>query len=315
MKSKVTIVIPLYNVESYITRCLDSILGQTYRNLEVIVVDDASTDKSLAIVERYQETHPQTIRIIRHEKNIGPMSARRDAYMAATGEYIMFVDADDALPKDAVEKLLNVEKETDADIVAGTAEKIYVDGRKEYRVNELTTPYATPKDIIEALLTQKFKHSLWGKLYKTSIFHENEFLCIDGMTISEDACLFYQLAEVVRSIKTTNEIVYYYYENKTSSTNRVYSNSQLENIIIAQNVILNVCKPYDSLQKLVQIYVTKAIFSLYSEKVSLSGVKSLLKKHSMEKYGSIKAALRFLSITDYYFLLKRYIYVRTKLTK
>ena len=101
---KVSIVIPLYNAELFIGRCLDSILNQTHKDIEIIVVDDVSQDGSLSIVEDYQQSYP-SIKIIKHPTNKGSMMSRKDGYMAATGECLMFVDSDDVLPKYAVEKL------------------------------------------------------------------------------------------------------------------------------------------------------------------------------------------------------------------
>lgn len=126
----VSVVIPQYNVESYISRCLDSVLSQSYNDIEIIVVDDCSTDGSVDVVKQYRERHPD-IRLIRHDRNLGPMMARRDGYEAATGDFIMFVDPDDTLPLDAICNLVSCQRAALADIVVGNALKHNEDGTEK----------------------------------------------------------------------------------------------------------------------------------------------------------------------------------------
>ena len=130
---KVSIIIPVYNAERTLERCIGSVLRQTYPDVEAVLVDDASTDRSRDILHRYRKDNP-CIRIVEHERNQGSMLARHNGCMAATGEYILFLDADDELTSDAVQRL--VEARGDADIVCGSILKIYADGRTEMIANE-----------------------------------------------------------------------------------------------------------------------------------------------------------------------------------
>lgn len=312
-KEKVSIIIPLYNAEAYIERCLRSVIGQSHRDLEVIVVDDASSDNSVEIVEKFVNFHPN-VRLIRHKTNQGSMLSRRDGYEAAQGNFIMFVDADDALPDDAVKKLVNIEKDTDADIIVGTIEKIYVDGHKEYIVSEVKDD-ATSKDIIEALLTQKLKNSLCGKLYKIDLFRNDKLQNFEKMTISEDGCLFYQLAKLTNKIVTKNEITYCYYENKSSSSHRIYGIRQIENIIVANKLMYDICKGYPDCEAELQYKMSRAIFPLYAERVSNREIRNLLNKYDLARYGQISYVARFFKFADYWFLIKRFIRVRLLLKK
>ncbi len=310
---RVSIVIPLYNAEPFIGRCLDSILNQSYKDIEIILVDDVSSDASLSIAEDYQKKH-SSIKIIKHPTNKGSMISRKDGYMAATGECLMFVDSDDVLPLDAVEKLVSKQVEANADIVLGNAVKIYVNGRRE-RIIDNVRANVKKLDFLKALLDEKARRCLWGRLYRTSLFHDYQLKNLDNMTIYEDACLLYQVAVKAEIIEPVDAYVYDYYENKTSVTQRVYGEKQIESIIIANKIIFEVCKLYTQISYELHHRVAKTVFALYSEDIPIKEVKKLLKKHGMQKYGELATACKYLKLSDLWFFLKRFVYVRTKLSK
>lgn len=310
---KISVVIPLYNAEPYIGRCLDSVLRQSYKNIEIVIVDDASTDASLSVVQRYQTQNP-SVTIISHKQNKGAMMSRKDGYTAATGECLMFVDADDTLPLDAVACLVAKQQETNADIVAGNVEKIYVDGHKERLVENLP-PHATGVDMLEALLDEKVRRCLWGRLYRTSLFHEHPLINLDNMTIYEDACLLHQVVVNAHVIVTVDDTVYQYNENMSSVTHRVYGIQQIESIIMANKIIADVCQPYPQLHAKMQHRIAHTVLALYSEKIAIGQLRALLRKHSMQKYGEMGAICKYLNFGDYWYAFKRFFYVRTKLSK
>lgn len=310
---KISVVIPLYNAEPYIGRCLDSVLRQSYKNIEIVIVDDASTDASLSVVQSYQAQYP-SVTIISHKQNKGAMMSRKDGYTAATGECLMFVDADDTLPLDAVACLVAKQQETNADIVAGNVEKIYVDGHKERLVENLPT-HATGVDMLEALLDEKVRRCLWGRLYRTSLFHENPLINLDNMTIYEDACLLHQVVVNAHVIVTIDDTVYQYNENMSSVTHRVYGTRQIESIIMANKIIADVCQPYPQLHAKMRHRIAHTVLALYSEKISVGQLRALLRKHGMQKYGELRTICKYLNVGDYWYAFKRFFYVRTKLSK
>lgn len=310
---KISVVIPLYNAEPYIGRCLDSVLRQSYKNIEIVIVDDASTDASLSVVQRYQTQNP-SVTIISHKQNKGAMMSRKDGYTAATGECLMFVDADDTLPLDAVACLVAKQQETNADIVAGNVEKIYVDGHKERLVENLP-PHATGVDMLEALLDEKVRRCLWGRLYRTILFHEHPLINLDNMTIYEDACLLHQVVVNAHVIVTIGDTVYQYNENMSSVMHRVYGIQQIESIIMANKIIADVCQPYPQLHAKMQHRIAHTVLALYSEKIAIGQLRALLRKHGMQKYGEMGAICKYLNLSDYWYAFKRFFYVRTKLSK
>lgn len=125
---KISIVITVYNIEKYIKECLDSCINQTHRDIEIIIVDDCSPDKSMDIVRGYED---ERIKIVTHTENMGAGWARRHGIEAATGDYVITVDGDDWLSEDFIEKLVKGAEETDADIVSGGLTAVHVDGKIE----------------------------------------------------------------------------------------------------------------------------------------------------------------------------------------
>ena len=114
---KISVIIPVYNDEKYLAQCLDSVLRQTYSNLEIILVDDGSTDSTPELCEKYREKYAN-IRIL-HKKNGGVGSSRNAGLEMATGEYVLFVDHDDLLSETHIEELYKLLKKNDADIAVG----------------------------------------------------------------------------------------------------------------------------------------------------------------------------------------------------
>ena len=135
---KISIVIPTYNVEKYIAECLDSVLKQTYKNIEIICVDDFSTDNTFSILQEYKDKYP-SITLIRNEKNIGATFSRNRGLLLAKGEYVQFLDADDLLftPKIAHQVSLILKEKIMPDFVAGNEYWRKIDGA-EVVLNQFT---------------------------------------------------------------------------------------------------------------------------------------------------------------------------------
>ena len=128
---KVSVVITAYNVEKYIKKAINSVLNQTYKNIELIVVEDCSTDNTLKFIKGLQKSDLAfPINLVQHKENVGAGLSRRDGIKASTGDFIMLLDADDWLNKDYIEHLVDKQKETDADIVGGGITYCYEDTDK-----------------------------------------------------------------------------------------------------------------------------------------------------------------------------------------
>ena len=159
----VSLIVPVYKVEAYLPKCIDSLIGQTYQNLQIILVDDGSPDNCGAICDQYAKMDAR-ITVV-HKENGGLSDARNAGLPFVTGEYIYFVDSDDAIKHDAIERALEIAREFDADVVVSTRngannthKKTVMSGEEAFR---------------EMLLTYFWE--AWGKLYKTSLVSERNF--------------------------------------------------------------------------------------------------------------------------------------------
>lgn len=226
---KISICIPAFNVEKYISRCLDSILCQTFQDFEIVVVDDASTDKSLSIVKEYQQTDNR-IKIIEKKNNEGSMMARKTGYQTAKGAYIFFCDSDDYLPPNSLESLFIEAQTSKSDIVIGNFRREYGNGR--YRDDDRASKALNLKEYKKAILCGTLC-SIWGILFKTSLFHSYQYTTFYNQSFSEDRILLCQLLDHATSISSTDAITYIYFLNNESMTQKRLTIDKLQQQLFA----------------------------------------------------------------------------------
>ena len=169
----VSVVVPVYNTEKWLADCLNSLARQTYHRFEVILVDDGSTDGSGKICDEFAESDWRT-RVI-HEENRGLSAARNAGALAATGEYLLFLDSDDFIDPDTVEKLASAAEKAAADIVATGFNYTYSD-REESAVSQYgkDTCFGNHEGV-EELVSGRIPNFAWGKLIKTGLVREHPF--------------------------------------------------------------------------------------------------------------------------------------------
>lgn len=203
MTKKVSVIVPIYDVEKYLSRCVDSIINQSYADLEIILVNDGSTDNCLEICKAYSERDP---RIVVIDKNNGGLSSARNAGLDnATGEYIMFVDSDDWIRKDAVELLLEDLIESGALMAIGLMKKCseYADSEKIDRKSEIID-----KNLAITRMLKGEWLSACAKLYHKFLFDGIRFPV--GRTNEDYAILIYVFEKVNYVVLNPNEIYFYY---------------------------------------------------------------------------------------------------------
>lgn len=213
----ISVVIPVYNVEKYLCRCIDSILEQSYKNLEIILIDDGSSDNSPKICDQYAKKDKR-IKVI-HKINEGVSAARNDAINIATGKYIAFVDSDDYVHSDFIKFLFNAICKYDADISVCSYWEVFPNNRIMTK-HQKNTKQIIVMNNIEALkdiftLPNYTTVVVWNKLYKTSLFKDNHIKYPINRRYEDDATT-YKLYYYARKIVFFDEPLYYYLQNDSS---------------------------------------------------------------------------------------------------
>ena len=212
---KISVIVPVYNVENYLRRCLESLVNQTYINLEIIIVNDGSQDNSLAIAESFA-LKDKRIRII-SQKNAGLSAARNTALQHITGDYVAFLDSDDWLEQDAYAYMLRVLSEQDADICVGairrTVKETPLPPNRDPKENVLTQEAYAKKYF--KISSQTIEYYVWNKLYKRHVVEGVQFPV--GL-YAEDVPATFSYILKAQKIVVTDKIVYNYFINSQGLT-------------------------------------------------------------------------------------------------
>ena len=160
---KVSIIIPVYNVEPYVARCIDSVVNQTYNNLQIIVVNDGSIDNSLQILNTYNDDRLQIIT----KENGGLSSARNEGLKYVVGDYILFIDSDDWIHLNMINVMIKEAIKTDADIVSIYEKRVMSDDVIEEDMQIANVSSYQGKDCLSQLLLNRIPNYVWGKLYRS----------------------------------------------------------------------------------------------------------------------------------------------------
>lgn len=210
----VSIIIPVYNVREYIGECIQSIIKQSYRHIEIILVDDCGTDDSTAIAEELLKDTSLAWNTVRHATNRGLSAARNTGVSTATGEYLLFIDSDDFIPEDAVELLVQEALKTQAEMTCGN----YLN----YQDGEMSPGYATRTEETKLesnpLLAHISKYACptaWNKLIKTSWYLKTGISFVEGL-LHEDEPWSLSLAFQASKIAYADRITYYYRQRGNS---------------------------------------------------------------------------------------------------
>lgn len=226
MEKLISVIVPVYNVEAYLRKCVDSICAQTYRNLEIILVDDGSPDNCGAICDEYARKDPR-VKVI-HKKNGGLSDARNAGLDICNGEYVAFVDSDDWIEPQMYQRLYELIEQFDAEMaIGGIVDEVVENG--ETRTVNITQYEKAPfaEDNLE-MMRRYFQTAwaAWDKLYRAELF--------DGIRypvgeINEDEAIVLQLLDRCRRVCYSNEVFYHYIRRTdgTSITTSSFSEKKL----------------------------------------------------------------------------------------
>lgn len=210
--SLVSIIVPIYNAEKYLDSCIQSVLRQTYTNWELILIDDGSTDKSGRIAEEYGFADERIT--VFHQKNLGVSLARNQGIDEATGNYVVFLDADDELIEDCLAKTVNIAEETNADVVAGRS----CENQELFQDRIIWT---SAEALENSLKDHLFTYSACAKLIRREFIGKTRFT--PDIRINEDSYFVFQLLCKQNVFVLTNDVIYFYRANSESSSRTVFS--------------------------------------------------------------------------------------------
>ena len=214
MKDLISIIIPVYNVENYVERCLESVLNQTYTNLEIIIIDDGSTDKSSKICEKYKKKDKR-IKLSKIS-NKGTSYARNYAIKKAKGKYINFIDSDDYIESNMIEILYNNLKKEKADISCCSFYEVFKDEIKPKNQDINYYVMNNREAIKKTFLDRGLDVYTWNKLYDKKLFKNIEFPL--GKK-SQDRFIMYEIFDNAKKIVYESRCLYYYIQRDNSAAN------------------------------------------------------------------------------------------------
>ena len=304
---KVSICVPVYKVEQYIERCITSLQRQTIEEIEIIVIDDCSPDRSIELVEKLAK-NDYRIKILRHKINQGSMCARRTGYQFARGYYVTFCDSDDTMPVNAIEILYNNAVKTNADIVSGNMIYICTNGNTIPLKSELN--YGSDKvSVFKALLRSEFRHNLCSKLFKRDVL-QNNYKTFVHATNGEDGALFYQLVDTIDKVSQIDEFVYNYYQNLDSASYVRLTSRSLESLMILSSIRVEICGKYKELHGDLNSKILSVMTSLYRNNYNHDGCLWLLiNKYKLGEYINL---VNIVKCESFYTMLKAIYFVIIK---
>ena len=223
-KTKISVIVPVFNAENYLRRSLDSILNQTYRNLEIILVDDGSTDGSAEIMEKYAKRDKRVV-VFRHARNMGLVRARKTGVNQATGDYISYVDADDEVSLTRCEELLP-QMEAGIEIITTDVVQIYSSHSRQKMTNYFPEKTYNEEEICSEILSQiadtghfhkrNLRTYVWGGFFSRSLLQRCQPLVADEIVMGEDTVCFLWCLLYAKSLAIVSGAEYYYYKNTGS---------------------------------------------------------------------------------------------------
>ena len=239
LTDKISVIIPVYNVEKYLERCVESVMKQIYKNIEVILVNDGSTDGSFAVAEGLKNKYPQII--IVNKENGGLSSARNAGVKASSGAYIAFLDSDDWVTPDCYEYMLNLAVANKADLSDVMIYQVKSE-QDEIPDSEEKIDVYSGRGILEHYLFRGMSeqngapYSACRKLYKRDLFRDDTANFVEG-TVNEDICFNYRILRKCAKIVVSNQIKYFYFQGEASITNGAMKKKDLALIKVSRDLV------------------------------------------------------------------------------
>lgn len=241
----ISIIVPVYNVEKYLNRCLDSILNQTYRNIEIILINDGSKDNSINIIKEYKEKDERIIVIDRENK--GVLYTRIEGFNKATGKYITFIDSDDWVENNIIEILYNKLIEYNADVVKcefGYNESNVASGKINIKQDYFIDKPNFEPNFYDMFLYNMNIHTVWAQMFKKDLLNKYIENIDTNISMGDDLEINTQLYKNISSILFIPDVLYHYNYNNDSITKTLKTEKLKNNII---DITKSYLKVYNSI--------------------------------------------------------------------
>lgn len=225
-KNLVSVIVPVYNAENYIKECVNSILNQSYKDLELILVDDGSSDKSGFICDQLAIADVR-LKVI-HQVNSGVCVARNNALKIISGRWVTFVDSDDWLESNCIERCIQALKAVDADLLQFCYKRVTNDGSIISKVVHKDTKVLSCQEYIDE--EDHLSVSVWGSIFKTEIIKDNDIRFYNGITLGEDQLFVFRYVHHSHNCIRISDTLYNYRVNPNSATAGNNSNECLKSL-------------------------------------------------------------------------------------
>lgn len=229
---KISIIIAAYNIEGYIEKCISSLVNQTFTNIEIVVVNDGSTDDTPNIINRLAKNDSR-IKII-NKKNSGLIEARRSGFENSTGDFLIFIDGDDWMDIESCEKIYKEIKESDYDVVNYTYYTAY-EGGSNIKV-EIKEAILEKNEYLKELLLINLRPCIWSKAIRRQFLIDNNIVFPKNVTYGEDLAMSINIACNNPKVITINEPLYYYFQRSGSITNSKLTKQALDVVTVLEYV-------------------------------------------------------------------------------
>lgn len=291
MKNKISVIVPVYNTEDYLERCIRSIIDQTYKNIEIIAVNDGSTDSSLSILESLRKEDNRIIII--NQENMGVSKARNKGLDYATGEFITFVDSDDFIEKDMYEIMINHLIEEDADLCRIKA-FIY---NREGGIEEISKErniftYNNELEIMNVYLQNELKIAVWDKMFRRSTVEKIRF---DASLFNEDAAYVWEACLNSRKVVMDTKQLYHHIKRPNNSlTSAPFSESNLTLYNYCKENFDKLMNEYENREQQAYLFYFNGLFHLlkvYKRDWDSNNLPNLYKNEITEIIGELKTII------------------------
>lgn len=229
----ISVVIPVYNTSSYLARCIDSIFEQDLKDVELIFIDDCSTDNSFEVLNQcLKGRESENLTIVKNPKNLGSGETRNKGISLAKGDYVIFVDSDDYVTSDYFQVLKNA-IESRPDIVVFDMTEIW---SNKMVLKHVDLP-DSPLESVELLLLNKMHNSLCNKMFKRSMFLKHGIRITKGLSMFEDKSICFKLFYYAKSQLYIDKSLYFYDRSRENSLTKVFKESNIQASVIVAKVI------------------------------------------------------------------------------